>query len=412
MIPGFITAGALLSLVRNTVPWLELPAAATGHRALAAQVGGPQGFRHVLAGAAAAAGRDEPGAAAPAPHATETPGTATGGRADDGDVDATLDYFALCLAAHHATVASFVPTDVDSKIRGLLWKRVREPGALARMWTVASACAQWDVLSVSRRAVEVAPGEYVSGHDGERLSVLAGALGQALAVGAAARDVGSAARDAIAGELEREARAFQRLAATPGAEIPALVVAAALTHNAGDLDQGISFWPKSEAYRADAARFARLAHENVTPYGGAFAQAARLYKVTLAPEGHRHYPLRGVRALRQSHDLLLPVAPFLDDWGTHLARHPLLADEDLAQVMEALIVGSRKLAGQRGYYRALAGLIERLEGSRHERIVARMPASVRSEYRSAAVRRQLAVQRRSFESTLEKIVRGGTWKTA
>jgi hypothetical protein len=29
------------------------------------------------------------------------------------------DYFALCLACHHATVATFVPTDVDTKIRGV-----------------------------------------------------------------------------------------------------------------------------------------------------------------------------------------------------------------------------------------------------------------------------------------------------
>src|SRR5438046_876031 len=30
-------------------------------------------------------------------------------------------YFELCLAAHHATVASFVPTDVDNQIRFRLW---------------------------------------------------------------------------------------------------------------------------------------------------------------------------------------------------------------------------------------------------------------------------------------------------
>jgi hypothetical protein len=30
------------------------------------------------------------------------------------------DYFALCLACHHATVATFVPTDVDTKIRGIV----------------------------------------------------------------------------------------------------------------------------------------------------------------------------------------------------------------------------------------------------------------------------------------------------
>lgn len=34
-----------------------------------------------------------------------------------------IDYFSLCLASHFATVATFVPTDVDSKIRGHCWYR-------------------------------------------------------------------------------------------------------------------------------------------------------------------------------------------------------------------------------------------------------------------------------------------------
>jgi hypothetical protein len=32
-----------------------------------------------------------------------------------------VDYFTLCLACHFATVATYVPTDVDSKIRGHCW---------------------------------------------------------------------------------------------------------------------------------------------------------------------------------------------------------------------------------------------------------------------------------------------------
>ena len=41
------------------------------------------------------------------------------------------DYFALCLACHHATVATFVPTDVDTKIRGIVWRESRDPDVSA-----------------------------------------------------------------------------------------------------------------------------------------------------------------------------------------------------------------------------------------------------------------------------------------
>src|SRR5580765_1453756 len=37
--------------------------------------------------------------------------------AENPSARARTDYFALCLAAHFATVASYVPTDVDAKIR-------------------------------------------------------------------------------------------------------------------------------------------------------------------------------------------------------------------------------------------------------------------------------------------------------
>ncbi len=380
MIEGFIAPSGLLELVRNTVPWLETPA--TDDRPLEILAQGPLGFRAVLT----AVGERAPAAAA--------------GDTDDG---ATLDYFTLCLAAHHATVASFVPTDVDSKIRGLLWRRVQTRDLLERMWAVTQLFCAWDVDAVSRRTVVVQGVGVLSGHDGERLSVLAGAWARAMALDAG--DIAAQAEGAIHAELEREAGAFRAVLAAKGLEIDALKLAAILVHNVGDLDQGLSFWPKTAAYQEPAQRFARLAHENTTPYRGVFAQAAQLYKVTLAPEGHRNYPLRSVRALRQSYDFLLEMAPFLDAWGERIGADPRLSDADLAEILEALVVGSRKLKGQRGYYRAIAGLLNTVSGRRLEYVIAKMPASVRTEFRASEVRRHIAVPRASFESMLRKRVR-------
>jgi hypothetical protein len=115
------------------------------------------------------------------------------------------DYFALCLAAHFASAASFVPTDVDTKIRRALWLEAIGTDELPRMRALALGLAQWDVAAVSARLVATAEG-VVSGHDGERLSVLCGGLVASLR----ARDASGAAEleAAIEDELAREARAF------------------------------------------------------------------------------------------------------------------------------------------------------------------------------------------------------------
>ena len=67
-------------------------------------------------------------------------------------------------------------------------------------------------------------------------------------------------------ELQREAEAYRKLLSMPGMELDTLRAAACLTHNCGDVDQAISFWPSGERYAASRARFQRLAHENRTPY--------------------------------------------------------------------------------------------------------------------------------------------------
>ncbi len=71
----------------------------------------------------------------------------------------------------------------------------------------------------------------------------------------------------------------------------------------------------------------------------------------LSAEGHRHYPLRPVKALRRSPATLLPLCPFLDDWGAVVAK---LEEND--EVLAALVTGCQKLKGQQGYYRAIAGM--------------------------------------------------------
>jgi len=360
---GFIGPRTLAQAVRNTAPWLwtgDLPAS------------GSTEYVAILR----AAERLEPSAQPTARERTE--------------------YFALCLAAHFASVATYVPTDVDTKIRRALWQDAKGTDELPGMRALALGLARWDPSPVSARIVRVEGVGAVSGHDGERLAVLCGGL----VACREARDAAGSAEleEAIDAELRREARAFDETARREGAELDVLRLASVLTHNAGDVLQGLGASPDP--------RFADLARAGFERYGGAFGRAAALYRDSLAADGHRNYPLRKARALRRDPALLLPIAPFFDAWGETVARFAGFCDAERAEVVSALVEGCRKIPGQVAYHRALAGLERALpRGLEAAELRQHYSASVRRELRGADLRRRVSVKRESFEASVAKRVR-------
>jgi hypothetical protein len=343
------------------------------------------------------------------------------------DAASRTDYFALCLAAHWASVATYVPTDVDAKIRHALWFEAQPPDELLRMAGLALALSGWEIRGISARWVETrvagAPSGVgagasatISGHDGERLSVLCGGMLGLLA----ADDAAGAERfeQEIDAELQREAATFLGCAAQPGRELELLRLAAILTHNAGDVLQGLSAKSGKRVGAEQKDRYDDLARSGPAlvagvvqargrpRYGGAFLQAGALYRELLASEGHRHYPLRDARCLRRHPDLLLPLGPCLDDWGARIATHTSLSLADRAEVVAALVHGCRRVPGQQGYDRALAGFDGAHRGGiESEALVDLLPAALRRELQSSERRRARAVRRASFESSLAKAAR-------
>ena len=294
------------------------------------------------------------------------------------------DYFAVCLACHHASVATFVPTDVDTKIRGIVWRESRDPAVLRPMLRLALAARAWTEEGISIRAVRG-----VSGHNGEHWSAIAGGLGLLLELG----DTASAeeAQAAIEVEIDREQAIFDATAAEPGAELDLLRLAMTLAHNRGDLTQGMGFWKRTPV---TAPLMEHLSARS------RFALAVRIYQHTgLSAEGHRHYPLRPVKPLRRSPATLLPLCPFLDEWGGVVAQL-----EESHEVLAALVEGCQKVQGQQGYYRAIAGM---REGSPRgfERMAGRMPNAAQRLLRGAELRKLIDVPRVSFESMMRKRAR-------
>lgn len=314
------------------------------------------------------------------------------------------DYFALCVAAHFGSVATYVPTDVDAKIRHALWLDQTDPAELARMRALALELGSWRITGVSKRTVTVDGFGVFSGHDGERLSVLGGGwIGHAQVGDLEGAERFEAALDA---ELRREAEAFEALARQRGRELEVAGLAAILTHNAGDVMQALGAKPAKVIPEERRARYADLARERFERYGGAYGRAAEIYRALMAPEGHRNYPLRELKELRRSPELLLPMSPFLDGWGERLATWPGFDDAARANIVSALVVGCKKVAGQEGYYRALAGFDRAHPGGLGAKsLTQHFGTAVRKGLEDAQMRQKLALRRESFESRYVKEVR-------
>jgi hypothetical protein len=260
-------------------------------------------------------------------------------------------YLAFLLAAHFTTVATFVPTDVDVRIRQHVWSNLagaKLMSAIGRVETVAG----WDVRPVTERSVTV-DGEVLAGHQGEWFSVMAGALGRALALSDTA--AADRARAWIEAELGREARIVQ-FARKNGTERELLTVVTTVAHNLGDLSRVVDTWSKAAAASEVGVRYQRLGHEDGARFDGAFVFAGALNKQLMALENHRFLPLRNPRALRRERAFLLPFGPYFYDWGKALGSTPLLDDGERAEILQALLGVHQRRTEEHGCLRAIAGM--------------------------------------------------------
>jgi hypothetical protein len=356
----WISPETLIAQVWSTAPFLEarLPAAEPGR--LIEMGNSPEGFLRILANWQNML------------RASLTP------------EEQLQDYFALCLACHHATVATFVPTDVDTKIRGIVWRESRDHEVLRPMLRLALASRDWTEDGISVRSVRG-----VSGHNGEHWSAIAAGLGRMLELGDSAS--AEEAQAAIEVEIDREQAIFEEVAAERDAELDLLRLSMTLAHNRGDLTQGMGFW------KTTPLTTPLIAHFTVR---GRFALAVRIYQHTgLSTEGHRNYPLRAVKALRRSPVTLLPLGPFLDEWGSVVSHL-----KESSEVLAALLMGCKRVQGQQGYYRAIAGMLA-ASSSAFDRAAGRMPNSARSLLRDAEMRKLINVPRVSFEAMMRKRAR-------
>jgi hypothetical protein len=304
-------------------------------------------------------------------------------------------YLRLLLAAHWATVATFVPTDVDARIRHHAWAAMETEAEIATASDVVDAVASWDVRAVSARVVDSAHGT-LSGHDGEWLGVRAGALGRAVALGA--KTTVERLVDALDRELEREKRIFDEALARKEAAERVLSIATVIAHNLGDLSRVVDQWPVKNP--AVQARYLRLGHADAPQPRATFVLAGRINKEISALENHRFLALRKPRGLRAARSLLLPIGPWFDGWGESIARAKEIDDRDRAEIVTALLEIHLSSPEQQGCLRALAGIHRATRGGL-ELYVPDLPARLRKDALRGKVREAIDTAEERFRARME-----------
>ncbi|MBN8554673.1 MAG: hypothetical protein J0L93_04440 [Deltaproteobacteria bacterium] len=312
------------------------------------------------------------------------------------------DYFLLCLTAHFATVATFVPTDLDPTIRLKLWRQASAEEILEMSKNIFQFY-RWDDSLVSRKSVTTNSGKVLTGHMGEWLTIAIPALVSCKKY-SESKDFAQLADEiesTILSLLEFHRDAFDELLSMKqNSALDILRASSVISHNLGDLDRVIDIWIpeennlfKSKIYKLGINRFRNFE---------SLYLAGEINKTFMANENHRHYSLREARALRLSADFLLPIGPFFESWGEKLTRHPQLTREDLFAILEVLVSGWEKLNRDKpvfGYARAIAGILS-ASGRNASTLIQNLPSSKRKIIEAGNLREMLSISGQRFEASL------------
>lgn len=298
--------------------------------------------------------------------------------------------------AHHATVATFVPTDVDARIRHHAWQSMAGSEEVAAALDLLDAIAREDVHAVSARVLDSRKHGAVSGHAGEWFSVRAGAALRAGQLG------DEALLERVAGDVDAELERHEAIyAEAKGNARRTLTMSTIIAHNLGDLSRVVMEWSKLPLLAPYRDRWLRLGHPDAPVPRPAFVQAGALNKAMMAHENHRFLPLRKPRGLRVSRSLLLPIGPWLEDWGAMIATSPHLEDRDRAEVLEALLDVHARDPNQEGCLRAIAGLHRATRGG-IELYIPDLPARMRKDALRGRVRDALDITAEHFGARIER----------
>jgi hypothetical protein len=308
------------------------------------------------------------------------------------------EYFHLCLAAHWTTAGTFVPTDVDNQIREGLWRHETVGSHIQRMARLTIEAWSWNYEQVTnRKSYNPARGQVMSTHEGTWLSVAIGAYNALIKNKRAelAQDIA----DVILAEIEKEEKLLIELREKRD-HINFLRSTALMAHNFGDLDRVMDQWsmnPEDSFYK----RIYKLGHQLNVHYSQILVYSGQVNKAFLAQENHRHMSMRQPRGLRKSHQFLIPVGPFMDDWGKTIAESKVLTNEEKVEIIAAFYEGFTRQDLALGYTRAFHGMIKALPDGL-EALGRELPFDFYQTLKKSKFASFAEVEREEFEDAFKK----------
>lgn len=264
------------------------------------------------------------------------------------------EYFHICLAAHWTTAGTFVPTDVDNQIREGLWKHKDSSQYLEIMTKLTIDSWSWDYSEVTnRKSVNPVTQQVISTHEGTWLSV---AIGAYCALKKHQReDLAQEVAAVIMKDIYKERDLLFELQ-KQRSHIAFIRTAPLVAHNLGDLDRVMVQWNMHETDDFCKSIY-KLGHILNNPEYEIFVLNGEVNKAFTSKENHRHMAMRKPKCIRKSKHFLIPVGPFMDNWGTVLGSTDLLSMEEKAEIVTALYDGFLKEAEAFGYARAFGAML-------------------------------------------------------
>lgn len=308
------------------------------------------------------------------------------------------DYFHLCMAAHWATAGTFVPTNVDNQIREGLWKHQEIQGHIERMGRLTIDSWGWNYEDMTnRKSYNPGNGQVLSTHEGTWLSV---AIGAYIALRKHKKnELAEEISQAILKEIKKEEDLLLELRDNRDG-INFLRTTALVAHNFGDLDRVIDQWnmPEDDPFRL---RIYKLGHKLNDHYSPILAYAGMVNKNFLSVENHRHMSMRQPKCLRKSYRFLIPLGPFMDDWGKTLGGAKDLSLVEKGEITCALFEGHKRQDHAFGYARALSGMLSTLPDGL-DTLVADIPFDVVAEIKKSSFFKIAQIDRTQFEKEFEQ----------